>query len=120
LFWPKGGPTMLQKFQIKFGWKELEIKNNFPYRNFSRFEMKFELKLREALISSISLEIHCKNLKTLEFDEICLPSFLLHLIARKKWISSKRGSEIWIPIEKGIWIDFAIVWILNLIFKFHF
>jgi hypothetical protein len=35
---------MLQKFQIKYGWKELEIRNNIPYINFSRFEIEFELK----------------------------------------------------------------------------
>jgi hypothetical protein len=29
----------LQKFQIKYGWKGLEIRNNFHYRNFSRFEI---------------------------------------------------------------------------------
>jgi hypothetical protein len=40
---------MLNKFQIKYGWKEIEIRNNFYYRNFSRFEMKFELKIRELL-----------------------------------------------------------------------
>jgi hypothetical protein len=27
----------------------LEIRNNFPYRNFSRFEIEFELKFRELL-----------------------------------------------------------------------
>jgi hypothetical protein len=41
-FDPKGGPTGLQKFQIKYGGKELEIRNNFPYRNLSRFILKFE------------------------------------------------------------------------------
>jgi hypothetical protein len=28
----------------KYGWKELEIRNNISYSNFSRFEMEFELK----------------------------------------------------------------------------
>jgi hypothetical protein len=41
--------SVLQKFQIKYGWKEIEIRNNFPYRNVSRFEIKFELKFRELL-----------------------------------------------------------------------
>jgi hypothetical protein len=36
-----------QKFQIKYGWKDVEIGNNIPYRNFSRFEMEFELKIIE-------------------------------------------------------------------------
>jgi hypothetical protein len=40
---------MLQKFQIKYGWKELEIRNNFPYKNVSRFEIEFEQKFRELL-----------------------------------------------------------------------
>jgi hypothetical protein len=37
------------QFQIKYGWKELEIRNKCPYKNFSRFKMKFELKFREVL-----------------------------------------------------------------------
>jgi hypothetical protein len=46
-----GGPTRLQKFQIKYVRKEIEIRNNFSYRNVSRFEMEFELKFREASMS---------------------------------------------------------------------
>jgi hypothetical protein len=38
----KGGPTKLQKFQIKYRWKETEIRNNVSYRNLFRFELKFE------------------------------------------------------------------------------
>jgi hypothetical protein len=30
---------LLQKFKVKYAWKELEIGNNFPYRNFSRFKI---------------------------------------------------------------------------------
>jgi hypothetical protein len=41
-FGSKGGPTRLQKFKIIYGWKELEVRNNFSYRNMSRFELKFE------------------------------------------------------------------------------
>jgi hypothetical protein len=48
---PKVGTIRLQKFQIKYGWKELGVRNNFPYRNFSIFEMDFELKFREAPMS---------------------------------------------------------------------
>jgi hypothetical protein len=40
---------MIQKFKIEYGWNELEIGNNFPYRNFSIFEMEFEIKIRELL-----------------------------------------------------------------------
>jgi hypothetical protein len=35
--------------EIKYGWKEVEIRNNFSYRNISRFEMEFELKIKEIL-----------------------------------------------------------------------
>jgi hypothetical protein len=38
-----------EKFEIKYGFKVFEIRNNFPYRNFSTFEMDFELKFRELL-----------------------------------------------------------------------
>jgi hypothetical protein len=41
--------SLLKKLEIKYGWKELEIRNNVLYRNFSRFEMEFELKIRELL-----------------------------------------------------------------------
>jgi hypothetical protein len=37
---------LLRKCKIKYGWKSFEIRINFPYRNFSRFEMEFELKFR--------------------------------------------------------------------------
>jgi hypothetical protein len=56
----KGGPPGLQKFQLKYRSKEIEIRNNFTYRNFSRFKKQFELKFREASMSWISIEIHWK------------------------------------------------------------
>jgi hypothetical protein len=40
---------MLEKLEIKYGWKEIVIGNNFPYRNFSIFKTEFELKIRELL-----------------------------------------------------------------------
>jgi hypothetical protein len=40
---------LLKKLEIKYGWKDLEIRNNFPCRNFFRFKMEFELKIRELL-----------------------------------------------------------------------
>jgi hypothetical protein len=40
---------LLKKLEIKYGWKEIEIRKNLPYRNFSRFENEFELKFRELL-----------------------------------------------------------------------
>jgi hypothetical protein len=39
-------PSPLQKFEIKYGWKEFELRINFSYRNISRFEIEFELKFR--------------------------------------------------------------------------
>jgi hypothetical protein len=39
----------LVKIEIKYGWKALEIRINFPQMNSSRFKMKFELKFREFL-----------------------------------------------------------------------
>jgi hypothetical protein len=41
----------LQKFEIKYGWKEYEMWNNVTYRNFLRFLMNFELKFRESPMS---------------------------------------------------------------------
>jgi hypothetical protein len=52
-----------------------------------------------------SLEI----LGTLDFDEIWLPSSLLHLIARKNKSPTKVDQEFEFPMEKEIWIDFTIV-----------
>jgi hypothetical protein len=37
------------KIPSKIWIKELEIRNNFPYRNFSRFEIEFEQEFRELL-----------------------------------------------------------------------
>jgi hypothetical protein len=82
-----------QKFQIKYGLKELEIRNNFPYRNFSRFEMEFELKIGEASMSRNSLENSLENLGTLDFDEIWPASSLLHLTTRKNQFISKEDQK---------------------------
>jgi hypothetical protein len=40
-------PPMPQKFELKNGWREIEVGNNFSYTGFLRFEMDFELKFRE-------------------------------------------------------------------------
>jgi hypothetical protein len=45
---PIGGLPKLEKFQIKYGFEVFEIKNNFSYKNFSRFEKNVELKFEEA------------------------------------------------------------------------
>jgi hypothetical protein len=42
---------LLQKLEIKYGWKELEVRNNFSYRNLSRFELKCEWKFKEFSMS---------------------------------------------------------------------
>jgi hypothetical protein len=42
------GPSLVWKIKIKFGCEGFEKRNIFPYMNVSRFEMYFELKLREA------------------------------------------------------------------------
>jgi hypothetical protein len=54
----------LQKFETKYGWKVFEIRNNFPYRDFLRFEMDFELKFRESSMSWISRKIDWKFLES--------------------------------------------------------
>jgi hypothetical protein len=33
-----------EKFQIKYGFEYFEIRNNFPYWNFSKFGIEFEFK----------------------------------------------------------------------------
>jgi hypothetical protein len=38
----------VQKFEIKYGWREFEIGNNFDYKCFLIFEMDVELKFRDA------------------------------------------------------------------------
>jgi hypothetical protein len=43
--------SVLQKLEMEYGWKELEMRNNPSYRNLSRFESKFEFKLKEISMS---------------------------------------------------------------------
>jgi hypothetical protein len=43
----KTDPPVLQKIELKYGWREFEVRNNFPYKGFLTFEMNFELKFRE-------------------------------------------------------------------------
>jgi hypothetical protein len=38
-----------EKIQIKYGFEAFEIRNNFPYWDFSCFRIEFELKIKEAL-----------------------------------------------------------------------
>jgi hypothetical protein len=53
----------LRKIEIKYGWREFEIRNNFPSKRFLRFQMDYELKFREASMTRISIEIHWKFLE---------------------------------------------------------
>jgi hypothetical protein len=62
----KTSPPELEKFGIKYGCEVFDIRNTFPYWNFSRYRKGFEIKFREASMSWIQLKI----LGTLEFDEI--------------------------------------------------
>jgi hypothetical protein len=40
---------MPQKLEIKYGWKQLDMRNNFASRIFLRFKMDLELKFKELL-----------------------------------------------------------------------
>jgi hypothetical protein len=40
---------LLQKLQIKYVFEAFEVRNNFPYWNFPKFRLEFELKFKEAL-----------------------------------------------------------------------
>jgi hypothetical protein len=48
-FCSKSDLPRLKKFQVKCGFEVFQIRNNFPYRNFFRFEADFEWKFREVL-----------------------------------------------------------------------
>jgi hypothetical protein len=37
-------------FKIKYGFEGFDERNNFLYRNFSRFKMYFKLKFRESKV----------------------------------------------------------------------
>jgi hypothetical protein len=63
LIWSKQDLPLLQKFEIKYGFEWLNEGNNFPYRNFSRFEMESESKFRGTSMSWISIEINWKFLE---------------------------------------------------------
>jgi hypothetical protein len=49
-------------FDKKYGCDGFELRNNFPYWNFSRFGMEFELKSREASMSWFQLKFDWKFL----------------------------------------------------------
>jgi hypothetical protein len=47
----KTSPPELEKFGIKYGCEVFDIRNTFPYWNFSRYRKGFEIKFREASMS---------------------------------------------------------------------
>jgi hypothetical protein len=46
LIWSKGRHPLLEIFQIKYGIEWFEERNNFPYRNYFRFGIEFEIKFK--------------------------------------------------------------------------
>jgi hypothetical protein len=60
---------LLEKFQIKYGFVGNEIRNNFPYWNFSKFRIEFELKIKEALGFELSMKFDGIRLKLSRIDE---------------------------------------------------
>jgi hypothetical protein len=56
----KSGLSELKKIEIKYNCESFEIRNKFPYRNFSRFEINFELKIQRNFYELNSIEICLK------------------------------------------------------------
>jgi hypothetical protein len=110
---------MLKKLEIKYGWKEIEMRNNSSYRYLSRFGLRFELKFKEVSMSW-NLRKFTEKSWNFGFQWNSASKLLATPYCQKKSISIKRGLEIWISLKKGNWIDFMIVGILNFISKFHF
>jgi hypothetical protein len=101
-----------KKIPEKYGFVDNKRRNNFPYRNFSRFEMKFELKFREASMSWKQGKLTGKTWKlgilwNLANKLLVVPSF------KENKFQAKCGARIWISLEGGIWIAFAVVWNLD-------
>jgi hypothetical protein len=48
LIWSKQDICKLDKFKVKYGFDGFDERNNFPYRNFLRFEMDCELKIKKV------------------------------------------------------------------------
>jgi hypothetical protein len=49
LIWSKDILPMLEKIQVKYVIVENEIRNNFPYWNFSKFRIEFELNVKRLV-----------------------------------------------------------------------
>jgi hypothetical protein len=74
--------------EIKYGWKELEIRNNFVY-NLPLILNGFCTKIQRNFYALNYHRNLLEILGTLEFDEIWLACSLLHFIARKNKFSVK-------------------------------
>jgi hypothetical protein len=70
LIWSKEVLPVLYKFQIKYGFKYFEVRNNFPYWNLSNFEIEFELKIRKASRVCIWIEFDEILIWTPGFDDV--------------------------------------------------
>jgi hypothetical protein len=114
----KTNPPVPQKIELKYGWWEFEVRNNFPYKGFLRFKMDFGLKFREVSMGWNQGKITGNSWKFGIWWNLA-NKLLVTPYCKKKYISSKRRPEFWIPFENGIRIDFPMVWNLDLIFKFH-
>jgi hypothetical protein len=90
------GHSPAPKITIKYGCEGFDVRNNFPYRTVFRFEMDFELKIREASRVWISMEIDGISLGTSRFDE----KLGKRLLFAPRWhINSWKGSwsfNLWV------------------------
>jgi hypothetical protein len=110
LFWFKSIHPKLEEIEIKSSCKLFNEWNNFPYRNFPRFAMDFELKLKEA--SKVWIWI--------EFDGIWFkPRIWWHLVKKAPiytWMTNRlmktslrfQSRNFWLALEILIWIEFEI------------
>jgi hypothetical protein len=95
---------VLQKWEIKYGWKELEMRNNFVYKRFPRIWNRYWTKIQKSFydlnFNRNSLEI----LRTLEFDKIWPTSSSLFLVSRKNEFQAKmdQGFEFLLKVEFGL------------------
>jgi hypothetical protein len=81
---------------MKYGCEGFEIRNNFPYRNYSRFEMYFELKIMEASRVWISMKIDELFLGSSRFDEIWGKGTSLHLDDNLTHEKDVGVSKLWV------------------------
>jgi hypothetical protein len=91
LIWSKNVLPVLENFQIKYGFEDFGIRNNFAYWKFSKFGTKFELKTWEASRVWIWIEFDEILIQTPEFDDIWTRNSCLHMddrsLVKKVWNS---------------------------------